>query len=67
MTEEEEAVHSNRKIGDKIILSTLPHYVAMGFVICANPIYIVYAFIIFTSATLSVVWHASGEHPGKLM
>jgi hypothetical protein len=39
----------------------------MGFVICEDPIYITYAFIIFTSATLSVVWHASGELPGKLM
>lgn len=38
----------------------------MGFVICADPIYICYATIIFISATLSVYWHASGEKEGLL-
>jgi len=52
---------------DKVVITTIPHYCAIVFMLSPIPIYIFYAFIATISSTLSITWHLSGEKPGRLM
>lgn len=47
-----------RQLTDKVILTTLPHYIACYFAYQTN---IPYAIICAASTTFSVIWHRAGE------
>ena len=52
---------------DKVIISTVPHFCPVVFLLCPEPLYVVYATFIVISCALSIAWHAAGESKGLLM
>lgn len=52
-----------RQLTDKVILTTLPHYIACYFAYQTN---ILYAIIIFLSSTFSVIWHLFNQPRNSL-
>lgn len=53
-----------RSLADPVVLSTLPHFLVLCFLLdraCSSPLFAAYAAIIAISATLSIVWHARHE------
>ena len=57
-------IPSWRSLADPVVLSTLPHFLALCFILNrarSSPLFAFYAAVIATSATLSIAWHAQHE------